>query len=292
MAAPRVVPLGRACLTEATELLVRACPYDRVADVAEEKLLGDSPLPSVVLAAVEGEQLLGVAVAAGRWLRLLAVDPGARGQGVGSALLGAIAQASGEGPLRTADQPGNYLSPGIDGRDGPTLAWLARRGFARVRENENLRVPLLRNPLCTDERAEDLAQKVESQGYALRYAGEGDREALLTLVYERYSAAWAFEIARALEIHAVHLACKNGVIAAFAAHDGNNRGLGWFGPAATLEAHRGKGLGHALLLRCLQDIRRAGHEAGVIAWIGPREFYARAVGAVQDRCFVVLERTP
>jgi hypothetical protein len=77
---------------------------------------------------------------------------------------------------------------------------------------------------------------------------------------------------------------------AFAAHDGNNAGLGWFGPAGTLPAHRGRGLGAALLLQCLLDVAEAGHEAGVIAWIGPREFYERTVGAVDDRMFVVMEK--
>ncbi|HEX9105241.1 MAG TPA: GNAT family N-acetyltransferase, partial [Polyangia bacterium] len=80
-----------------------------------------------------------------------------------------------------------------------------------------------------------------------------------------------------------------GAPVAFAAADGNNQGLGWFGPAGTDPAHRGKRLGEALLVRCLEDVRGL-PEAGVIAWIGPKEFYRKTVGAVDDRRFVTLER--
>ncbi len=74
----------------------------------------------------------------------------------------------------------------------------------------------------------------------------------------------------------------------FAAHDGNNRGLGWFGPMGTLDTHRGQGLGEALLLGCLLDVVDR-PDGGVIAWVGPVGFYSRACGAVPDRRFVVFE---
>jgi len=64
---------------------------------------------------------------------------------------------------------------------------------------------------------------------------------------------------------------------------------GWFGPAGTEPAHRGKKLGEALLVRCLEDVRGL-PEAGVIAWIGPKQFYAKARSAVDDRRFVTMER--
>src|SRR5262249_14985868 len=85
-------------------------------------------------------------------------------------------------------------------------------------------------------------------------------------------------------------ALRAGGIVAFACHDGNNRGLGWFGPAGTAEAHRGQGLGEALLVPCLLDIAATGHAEGTIAWIGPRRFYEEKVGARADRRFVVLEQ--
>ena len=77
--------------------------------------------------------------------------------------------------------------------------------------------------------------------------------------------------------------------AAFAAIDGNNTGLGWFGPAGTWPAHRGKGLGEHLLLRCLVDAADD-HDVCEVAWIGPRAFYERVAGTAGGRRFVVLTK--
>jgi GNAT superfamily N-acetyltransferase len=224
-----------------------------------------------------------VAAAAGRWLLLLAVATDARGQGAGSALLAAVEQRTTPGRLRTMDQPGNYLAPGIDERNEDTIAWCERRGFVRSKRYENIKVPLVGNALIDRNPTID--------GFVVKRAEPSDRDALLACA-RSFAASWEFEIARAYEVNSVHIATlPDGQVVAFAAHDGNNRGLGWFGPAGTLEAYRGKGLGEALLLPCLRDVRDAGHEWGVIAWIGPRAFYAKAAGAVDDRAFVVLEKT-
>jgi len=283
----RIGALASSDLEAARALL--SDPWDRV---AEEKLFGSCPTPAVStpFGAWEGARLVGVAVGAGRWLRLLVVDPDARGRGVGSALLEAVARAArsgGERRLRTGDQPGNYLTPGVDLSDEATLAWFARRGFSRVAENQNLRVPLGENPLVSEARA-------SAAGYELRRAERGDaeRERLLGWLGFAHPAAWVFEAARALDHDppGMHVALAEGELCAFACHDGNNRGLGWFGPAATVEAHRGRGVGRALLVRCLLDIAAAGHREAVIAWIGPQPFYERSVGALAGPRFAVLER--
>ena len=101
------------------------------------------------------------------------------------------------------------------------------------------------------------------------------------MIAREFGGAWPFEVARALQfapsgVHvAVHVA--TGDYAAFAAHDGNNQGLGWFGPAGTWPAHRGQGLGEAALLACLVDVA-ATHDVCEVAWIGPRPFYQKAAG--------------
>jgi GNAT superfamily N-acetyltransferase len=87
----------------------------------------------------------------------------------------------------------------------------------------------------------------------------------------------------------VHVALKDGQYCAFAAHDGNNSGLGWFGPTGTWPAHRGQGLGEALLVACLVDVA-AEHARCEVAWIGPRPFYEKVAGIVEDRHFVVLKK--
>jgi GNAT superfamily N-acetyltransferase len=205
------------------------------------------------------------------------------------------ARDAGSTRLRYGDQAGNYLAPGLDARDTATRAWLEKRGFVSVGEVENLRVPLGANELVTPTRAQALAADAEAAGYTIRRAIPADAAPLLAMVGVRFAPAWAFEVERALghDPAGVHIAvAADGEIAAFAAHDGNNRGLGWFGPAGTLEEHRSRGLGAALLIPCLLDVKAAGHEHGVIAWIGPRAFYEKTAGAVADRAFVVLQKDP
>jgi mycothiol synthase len=286
-------------LAGATELLASACAYDRAAEVAREKLFGADPTgPSVALAARAGGELVGVAAVGGDRLKLLAVRPDARGKGAGTALLAAAAAAIGARGgrrIRTLDLAGNYLAPGIDERNTAAIAWLERRGFRAVeRRNENLIVDVRTNLLVTAERAEAAAARCRAAGYAIRraHAGEGD---LLFAVAEDFGGAWPWEIGLALAADppAVHVALDPRSMvapyAAFAAHDGNNRGLGWFGPAGTWAAHRGKGLGEALLLACLVDVA-VHHPVCEVAWIGPREFYQRSAGIASERRFVVLER--
>lgn len=292
--APAVVPLARDRLADAARLLDRACAYERAGAVAEEKLFEPGPRDQArPLAVLDRARLRGVAVVSGRWLRLLAVDPDERGRGVGSALLAAAEAAmAGHDRVHVMDQPGNYLAPGIDLRDRATLDWLVRRGYAVRGENVNLVIDVTaRNPRVGEARAAALAAALP--GYELRRGRPGDRPAIDALV-ERggFAGAWRHEVGRALlaETPGVQLALHGGEVVAFAAHDGNNRGLGWFGPAGTAPEHRGRGLGQALLVACLVDVARAGHEACEVAWIGPREFYQGAVGVAGERRFAVLRK--
>lgn len=291
--------LGRPDLDEATELLAAACRFDAAASVAAEKLFGPAPAPhaSIVLGARISGRLVGLAVLSGRWLRLLCVHPDERRRGIAQSLLNEVearARASHQAQLRTGDQPGNYLAPGIDLRNEETIVFLARRGYREVARYENLAVPLVDNPRVSLERSRALAETARRRGYQIRRAEPDDTVALLAFASNAFAPAWAFEVARALEtdppgVHiAIHVA--TGVIVAFACHDGNNRGLGWFGPAGTAPEHRGQGLGQALLIPCLVDVAAAGRTEGVIAWIGPRAFYESVAGATSGRSFVVLAK--
>ena len=291
----RVGPLDRSQLAEATAVLAAACAFDRAADVAHEKLFGASPsgLPRS-FGAWDGETLAGVAAVGGSRIRVLAVVPAARGRGAGSALLAACeadAKAAGEATLRTLDQPGNYLAPGIDERNTETIAWLERRGWARAVEPRlNVLVDVRGNSRVTAERAAELVIAAAQRGYEVRRA-RADETALLAAVATEFGGAWPFELERALgHVPAgAHVAIKEGTYCAFAAHDGNNRGLGWFGPTGTWPAHRGQGLGEAVLVACLVDVA-VDHAQCEVAWIGPRPFYDKVAGVAADRRFVLLTR--
>lgn len=53
----------------------------------------------------------------------------------------------------------------------------------------------------------------------------------------------------------------------------------YFGPTGVLESQRGRGIGRALLLQCLEALAAEGYAYAIIGGVGPAEFYERAVGA-------------
>jgi GNAT superfamily N-acetyltransferase len=303
---PQLRPLREAeDMQAATALLAAALPLDRAALVAREKLFGENGARAgSTVGAFEDGRLVGVLAQAGRFLKVLAVHPAARRKGIGGLLLGAARahlRGAGGGRLRACDHPGNYLSPGVDTRYAEARPFFEKHGLREVARVQNLRAPLRDNPLVTPARAEALAAAAADHGYRLVRVSRGPlAEALGQVIAARFAPVWAFEVDRGLGQGAaeegpaasgVHAALSpDGAPVAFAVHDGNNRGLGWFGPMGTLPEHRGKGLGEALLLRCLLDVTEA-PEGGVIAWVGPVEFYRRAAGAAPDRHFVVYEES-
>ncbi|MEO7735588.1 MAG: GNAT family N-acetyltransferase [Kofleriaceae bacterium] len=291
----RIAPLDRALLADARAVLAVACAFDRADIVVEEKPFGDGPSALAhALGAWHDDQLVGVAAISGNRLRVLAVTPTTRSRGIGSALLDACirrARDAGSTTLRTLDQPGNYLAPGIDERNVEAISWLERRGWRRHGElRSNVRIDVRDNPRVSRARAMALAQAAATRGYEVRRARR-DEPALLEAVAAEFGGAWPFELSRALaaEPPGVHVATRDGAYCAFAAHDGNNRGLGWFGPTGTWPAHRGNGLGEALLVACLVDVA-ADHAQCEVAWIGPRPFYDKVAGIAEDRRFVLLIR--
>lgn len=305
-------------------LLSVALPWDQARPVVEEKLFaGNGQRSGQTVGAYAGGELLGLLSQAGRWIKLLVVHPAARRRGIGTQLLVAaqswlsagLAESGARPRLRVGDHPGNYLAPGIDEREVAGQAFLRARGFAEIGRNLNLRAPVRDNPLLRPERIAECIARAAAHGYVVRRATADDRPALLSMVTADFHRVWAYEVSRALgpalggeaalhtptlpEGASVHVAlAPDGAPVAFAAHDGNNRGLGWFGPTGTLPSHRGRGLGEALLLCCLRDVMddtdpaTARPDAGVIAWVGPVEYYARTCGAIPDRRFVVYEEAP
>jgi GNAT superfamily N-acetyltransferase len=289
-------PLSSAHLGAAASLLAGACRFDRASEVAAEKLFGPSANPSEVpqpLAAWHGGELAGVASVAGSRLRVLAVAPAHRGRGLGSRLLAACearARAGGATSLSALDQPGNYLAPGIDERNLEVLGWLERRGFVAGSLRCNLLVDLGGNSKVSPQRAEQLAKAAAARGYLVRRATAGDG-ALLDAIATEFGGTWPFEVERALTMAepGVHLAERDGVFCAFAAHDGNNQGLGWFGPAGTWPAHREQRLGEAVLLACLVDVARQSAQCE-ISWVGPEAFYEKSCGVAGRRMFVPMRK--
>ena len=53
------------------------------------------------------------------------------------------------------------------------------------------------------------------------------------------------------------------------------------------ESFHGRGIGKALLLAALLEMRSKGYGYAIIGWIGPQEFYEKAAGAT-----VIPDSTP
>lgn len=257
-------------LPELREFLSRTndSPYD-LATVAEEKCFGHGIAgPPTTRAFVRNGSIAGAAVSCGKWLRILAVDPGARRQGIGTALLGDESVIFAE--------PGNYFTPGVSMEDEGTRAFFRRRGFTEAQSTWNLEVEL---------------DGTLPEGVATRPT-HADADRVLSFVEREFGRIWRFEAAKAFEreVPPAFIAEEGGEVVGFAVHDVNNRGLGFFGPTGVARSMRGKGVGCRLLLASLADLRGLGYARAVIPWTDALEFYRKCCGAKPAHQFVAFTK--
>ena len=107
-------------------------------------------------------------------------------------------------------------------------------------------------------------------------------------------AIWRFEASKAFDADppTIFIEEVDGEIAGFAAHDVNNRGLGFFGPTGVKESMRGRGIGCRLLHASLADLGRLGYQRVVIPWTDALSFYAKCCGAQPAHEFIRLDSAP
>lgn len=127
----------------------------------------------------------------------------------------------------------------------------------------------------------ELYAKIAGQGVVLRRARAFEKHTVEQFVNEHFSAKWAseVEVAFARQPITCHLATRDQQILGFACYDTTSRGF--FGPTGVCEAARGLGLGKGLLFMALESLGELGFAYGVIGGVGPKEFYAKACGAVE-----------
>jgi GNAT superfamily N-acetyltransferase len=121
--------------------------------------------------------------------------------------------------------------------------------------------------------------RASGDGFKVRRADPWDRGRFRHFVQEYFGELWAVEAERAF-IHdpiTAYIATRGGDLAGFAVHECTRRGF--FGPTGVRENDRGKGVGAALLFRCLESMREMGYAYAVIGGVGPAEFYEKVVGA-------------
>ena len=99
-------------------------------------------------------------------------------------------------------------------------------------------------------------------------------------ILQHFSDAWASEFDMTMRAFPVTswVATKEKQLIGFACFDAT--GLGFFGPTGVHPEHRRHGIGKALLLACLVEMKLKGYGYAVIGSVGPADFYAKCCGAV------------
>jgi ribosomal protein S18 acetylase RimI-like enzyme len=124
-----------------------------------------------------------------------------------------------------------------------------------------------------------LVARLEEAGIVIRRALAPELELATDWVRRTFGAGWSSEMAVAFSRQppACFLATQEGRLIGFSCHEATARGF--FGPTGVDKAARGKGIGHALLLASLLDLKAMGYGYAIIGDVGPSAFYERTVGA-------------
>ena len=265
--------LGRADLGAIAELCRRA-----VADPPSEEELDGALFTSDQPAVVLGSPATGVIAAVdcddGAHIRLLAVDPAARGRGVGRGLVEAAeewALSAGHTSVTTGADPPYFLWPGVPSTETALMCLFERRHYGRIETNYNMDVDLLDIP-------------EDPGGHYL--GGRADRDDVDAFMVANWPN-WRPEVLRALAKGNLVLARERGdtgAVSAFCAFEVNRRGL--LGPVAVRLELMGQGRGQGVLLGALHELRRRGADRVSVVWVGPVVPYAAVGGRVGDVYFV------
>jgi GNAT superfamily N-acetyltransferase len=232
----------------------------------QQVVVRGAPGVGVVATVLEGAQ---------GYVRLLGVDPAARRQGNGTALLAAAEadlSARGATSVQVGADPPFYLYPGVETSHTAMLCLLERHRYERGEANFNMGVDLDAIP-------------ADPGGHEL--AGPAERTEVEAWMH-RHWPNWAPEALRALERSTLVVSRDGDGIAGFCAFDVNRAAV--LGPTAVRGELWGKGIGRPLIIGALHHIRARGHRHAEVAWVGPIRPYAR-VGASVSRVFFVYRRT-
>ena len=262
--------LGRDALHDIAALCARAIANPPTAAELEGSLFTpDQP------AVVRGDPTTGVVATVecddGAHVRLLAVDPSARGRGLGHELLTAAeddARAAGHTTLTTfADAP-FFLWPGIPAEETGLVCLFERHHYFRSETNFDMRVDLATIP-------DDIG------GYVFAAADDRDE---VEVWMKTHWANWRPEVLRALDKGNLVIVRGDEGVHAFCAFEVNR--TGFLGPVAVRPDLMGQGRGKPALLGALHELRRRGRTYTDVCWVGPVVPYAAVGGRVSNVYFV------
>ncbi|MGC8724592.1 MAG: GNAT family N-acetyltransferase [Acidobacteriota bacterium] len=119
------------------------------------------------------------------------------------------------------------------------------------------------------------------RGITIRRAMPYEKHLVSSFVARAFGEGWASEAEVSFANHPVScfLATREGAILGFACYETTCRNF--FGPTGVLEAHRGAGVGAALLLASLQAMQALGYAYAIVGGADSTGFYERVAGATE-----------
>lgn len=125
----------------------------------------------------------------------------------------------------------------------------------------------------------EIMKKMEEEGIRIIRALSPDMHKVLDFIEQEFGKGWRSEVTGSFFQTPIscYIAVKDREIIGFACYDGTARG--YFGPTGVKESLRGKGIGQALLLKCLEGQKEVGYGYSIIGWAGPVGFYERFCNA-------------
>lgn len=122
-------------------------------------------------------------------------------------------------------------------------------------------------------------KRAESAGVVIRRPMAYEKTLVLSWVRDNFIQGWADECSAAFARRPVSclIAVRNESIAGFSCYDCTYRGF--YGPAGVAEAQRGGGIGSALLLTALGEMRTQGYAYAVIGYASSFTFYQKVARA-------------
>jgi len=141
-------------------------------------------------------------------------------------------------------------------------------------------MPDLLVPLYSLPPREMGAASVRDAGVIIRRANSFELTPVSEFIRAHFSQGWADETAATFARQPItnFLAIEDKQVRGFAAFESTRKAF--FGPTGVDPAHRGRGIGKALLIESLWGLHDLGYAYGIIGAAGPVEFYQKAVGAI------------
>ena len=117
------------------------------------------------------------------------------------------------------------------------------------------------------------------QGVNVRLCRPFEMHAVEQWIARTFSTRWVseYQVAMAHQPAGCVIATRNRQVVGFACYDATARGF--IGPMGVDPELRMGGVGKALLVTALEQMRAMGYAYAIIGGTGPQEFYARTVGA-------------